>query len=251
MELRFISRDGDRLIFEAPDGTRHSALLEEDLKAAIRSNGSAAGRVEISPREIQSRLRQGENVDDLANEMGVPVSNLEPFAAPVLDELRYLLDSALATEIADGNHMSPLGQVLERDHAGSRSRIYRQDDQWILEVTGESLMQWRFDPKNRHLEPLDNNATNLTLLHSNRDLVTATIPVASEPAPVFTEDRYEKTEEHTASVLDLVEELRARRALHEQPTIKPAPAKGRTSLPSWDEIVLGTTSESDSDQRDS
>ncbi len=251
MELRFISRDGDRLIFEAPDGTRHSALLEEDLKSAIKGTANASARVEISPREIQSRLRQGESVEDLASEMGVPVSNLEPFAAPVLDELRYLLDSALATPIADGNHMSEFGQVLERDHSGSKSRIYREDEQWVLEVAGDSIMRWRFDPKNRHLEPLESSATNLTLLHSNRDLVTATLPPVSQPAPVYSEDRYEKPEEHTASVLDLVEELRARRAMQEQPTVRPAPAKGRTSLPSWDEIVLGTTSESDTDERDS
>jgi hypothetical protein len=251
MDLRFISRDGDRLVFEAADGTRHSALLEEDLRAAVRGNGAARAKTEISPRDIQSRLRQGETVEDLASEMGVPVANLEPFAAPVLDELRYLLDSALATPIADGNHMSEFGQVLDRDHPGSNSRIYRQEDQWILEVAGDSIMRWKFDAKNRHLEPLDNNATNMTLLHSNRDLVTATQPPTLNPAPVVAEDRYEaKEEEHTASVLDLVEELRARRAMQE-PTVRPAPAKGRTSLPSWDEIVLGTSSESDSDQRDS
>lgn len=251
MDLRFISRDGDRLIFEAPDGTRHSALFDEDLKTALRSNPSSAASADISPREIQSRLRQGETVENLASEMGVPAANLEPFAAPVLDELRYLLDSALSTPIPDGNHMSEFGQVLDRDHPESKKRIYRQDDQWILEVSGDSVMRWRFDSKNRHLEPMDNNATNLALLHSNRDLVTATLPAVSEPAPVYTEDRYEaKEEEHTASVLDLVEELRARRALQE-PTVRPAPAKGRTSLPSWDEIVLGTSSESDSDQRDS
>jgi hypothetical protein len=115
----------------------------------------------------------------------------------------------------------------------------------------KDIMRWKFDAKNRHLEPLDNNATNMTLLHSNRDLVTATQPPTLNPAPVVAEDRYEaKEEEHTASVLDLVEELRARRAMQE-PTVRPAPAKGRTSLPSWDEIVLGTSSESDSDQRDS
>lgn len=251
MELRFISRDGDRLIFEAPDGTRHTVLLEEDLRAALRSNSTSVGRVELSPKEIQSRLRHGESVESLAIELGVSTSSLEPFAAPVLDELRYLLDSALATPIADGNHMSEFGQVLERDHAGSTSRIYRKDEKWILEVSGDSVMHWRFDPKNRQLEPLDNEATNLTLLHSKRDLVTATLPPVAEPAPVFAPDRYENETEHTASVLDLVEELRARRAAQEQPTIKPAPAKGRTSLPSWDEIVLGTTSESDADQRDS
>lgn len=98
MELRFISRDGDRLVFEAPDGTRHSALLEEDLKAAIRGNAAGTARVEISPKEIQSRLRHGESVDDLASEMGVPVSNLEPFAAPVLDDFVIFL-----TQLGDSN----------------------------------------------------------------------------------------------------------------------------------------------------
>ena len=49
----------------------------------------------------------------------------------------------------------------------------------------------------------------------------------------------------TASVHSLVEELRSRR---KQDEIKPATAKGRASLPSWDEIVLGATkSESDTD----
>jgi len=46
-------------------------------------------------------------------------------------------------------------------------------------------------------------------------------------------------------VHSLVEELRNRR---KQEDLKPATAKGRASLPSWDEIVLGTTnSDTDSD----
>jgi hypothetical protein len=107
-------------------------------------------------------------------------------------------------------------------------------------------MHFRFDPRNRTLEPLDKYAANLTLLHSHSDLVTATLPAVSEPAPVYSKQRYEAQVEQTASVLDLVEELRARRL--RAATVKPAPARGRTSLPSWDEIVQGASnSESNTD----
>lgn len=248
MELRFISRDGNTLTFESPDGLRHTALLDEELSQALRPtvrNETA----DISPKEIQSRLRAGESVESLAAELGVSTSSLEPFAAPILDELRFMLEAALSVQMADGNRMSAMGEILDRDHPGATRRVYRQNDQWHLEVVSDTTMHFRFDPRNRLLEPLDNSATNLTLLHSQRDLVTATLPAVSEPAPVYSEERYEVVEQ-TASVLDLVEELRARRQLQEE-TVRPAPAKGRTSLPSWDEIVLGTAnSETDTDKRD-
>jgi hypothetical protein len=248
MELRFVSRDGNTLTFESPDGLRHTALLDEELSQALRPTvrNQAA---EISPKEIQSRLRAGESVESLASELGVSTASLEPFAAPILDELRFMLEAALSVQMADGNHMSAFGDILDRDHPGAKKRIYRQNDQWQLEVISDTTMHFSFDPRNRLLEPLDNTATNLTLLHSQRDLVTATLPAVSEPAPVYSEERYEPVEQ-TASVLDLVEELRARRQLQEE-TVRPAPAKGRTSLPSWDEIVLGTSnSEADADKRD-
>ena len=63
----------------------------------------------------------------------------------------------------------------------------------------------------------------------------------TEPTPVTPE--IEIVESAGASVLDLVAQLRQRRT--EEP--KPTSAKGRTSLPSWDEIVSETNSDSDSD----
>jgi hypothetical protein len=249
MELRFISREGNALTFESSDGLRHSALLDEDLVQAVKPT-SRNQTAEISPREIQSRIRAGETAQALAAELGVSASAIEPFAAPILDELRFMLEAALSVSMADGNQMTKFGDILDRDHPGAAKRIYRKNEQWQLEVLSDATMIFRFDPRKRLLEPLDNSATNLTLLHSQSDLVTATLPAISDPAPVYSEERYEPVEQ-TASVLDLVEELRVRRQLQEQ-TARPATAKGRTSLPSWEEIVLGTShSDADSDKRDS
>jgi len=110
MELRFVSRDGNTLTFESPDGLRHTALLDEELSQALRPTvrNQAA---EISPKEIQSRLRAGESVESLASELGVSTASLEPFAAPILDELRFMLEAALSVQMADGNHMSAFGDI--------------------------------------------------------------------------------------------------------------------------------------------
>ena len=68
-----------------------------------------------------------------------------------------------------------------------------------------------------------------------------------QPLAEITPEPEEVSAEPAASVHDLVEELRARRAATQ---IKPASAKGRASLPSWDEIVLGTSSDVDPNQGD-
>ena len=90
---------------------------------------------------------------------------------------------------------------------------------------------------------------------AEREVVRQTVrpvhPAAVEPAPPKEQiaDNSSEANQPSASVHDLVQELRARRAPEE---IKPASAKGRASLPSWDEIVLGTgKSDVETDQRDS
>lgn len=227
MELRFLNRESDFLLFETSDGQRLRALVDDQLREAIR-NTKQLGSSGISPKEVQDRIRQGESIDDVATDLGVPVATIEPFAAPIIDELNYVLEAALATEVSDGNKMVPFSQLISEESPGASFTIQRQDDKWVVTVSGSKKMQWHFDNKSRHLEPLDPTATSVARVHANRDIVTATIETVPEPEESGSE----------ASVHDLVEELRSRRS---KEPIKPATAKGRASLPSWDEIVLGTS----------
>lgn len=53
----------------------------------------------LNPREIQSRIRAGESVEEVARSAGVPVDEVDAFATPVLAERRHQASSALASHV--------------------------------------------------------------------------------------------------------------------------------------------------------
>jgi hypothetical protein len=280
-ELRFVSREGMYLTLESVSGERYQVLIDDSLREAIRrGNPEVTG---TSPRLIQQRIREGASISELAVETGESEQHIAVFAMPVLDELRYVLANAQGIELADDNRMVAFG-VLAEERLGPLEWSIRKTGQgWLISGNGQyGPASWRYEPKTRQLEPL-NEVARAIQGGDSRDLIRATVPLpkaaATRSAPKAAPQRetvppISGEEEATpkrpstadegqgASVLDLVEELRSRRAREQQEevaaeeaAVKPNPAaaakpvaKGRTSLPSWDEIVLGTaTSEPDSD----
>ena len=233
MELRFVSRESDYLVFETSDGTKLKALIDDQLRDAVRKSQQLSNSG-ISPREVQDRTRAGESLEHIASDLGVPEATIEPFAAPIQDELNFVLEAAMATEVNDGNRMLPFRELIQHEHPDASFSVRREGERWLIAVDGAKQMLWHYDNKAKHMEPVDSNAASLAKVHASRDIVTSTIEVVEEVAPA-----------QEASVHDLVEELRTRR--NKEP-IKPATAKGRASLPSWDEIVLGT-SNSESEEK--
>jgi len=53
----------------------------------------------MSPREIQSRIRAGASVADVAGASGLPASAIEPFAGPVLAERAYVAGQATRGQV--------------------------------------------------------------------------------------------------------------------------------------------------------
>jgi len=249
MDIRFVSREGDSLVFESDAGERFSAVIDDTLKNSLKNNPRVT-TADFSPKFVQDQIRQGKSVEEIALDLNVEASSLAPFAAPILDELRFVLQAALDTQVADGSVMRRFEDLVLEAIPSAEFRVFKKDLAWTIEVQGEDVLTWRFDPKLRHIEPISAEAANLARVHSNRDVISSTqqavrsAPEAQEVAATNVEEP-EAPEESSASVHSLVEELRTRR---KQEQIKPATAKGRASLPSWDEIVLGTTnSETDSD----
>ncbi|WP_425309356.1 septation protein SepH [Ammonicoccus fulvus] len=73
-----------------PSGSARLArpwTLETDMESALR------------PREIQSRIRSGQTLDEVARVAGVPAERIEPFAAPVLAEREHVAGMALAASV--------------------------------------------------------------------------------------------------------------------------------------------------------
>jgi hypothetical protein len=193
----------------------------------------------------------------LAARLGVPEDAIEPFASPILDELRFVLQTALTTMLSSNDRMRSFRDLVDAVYPAAEFAVRKDENQWILE-SGNSL-KWSFDPKSRLIEPISAAAKELAKsFNTDREVVrparTSPEPLrpvqpaqsVAEPAPA---EPVAEPESQGASVHDLVQELRARRNPEE---IKPASAKGRASLPSWDEIVLGTGGlDTDANERDS
>lgn len=250
MELRFVNREGEFLVFETVDGQRLRAELDETLREAIRRSNLPASQG-VSPREVQSAIRSGESLAALAARLGVPEDAIEPFASPILDELRFVLQTALSTQLSSNERMRSFRDLVDAVYPAAEFAIRKEENQWILE-SGNSL-KWSFEPKSRLIEPISAAAKELAKsFNTDREVIRAARPVAEPIRPAaLVQEEVEATQDESpgASVHDLVQELRARRNPEE---IKPASAKGRASLPSWDEIVLGTGGlDPDSNERNS
>ncbi|OBG19140.1 hypothetical protein A5765_02545 [Mycolicibacterium celeriflavum] len=99
--------DGKRIICEAADsGDKFILRPDERLRAAIRGEqvGSSQTRDEtevqnvLRPKEIQSRIRAGASVAQVAEASGADVARVERFAHPVL------LERSRAAELATAAH---------------------------------------------------------------------------------------------------------------------------------------------------
>jgi hypothetical protein len=252
MDLRFVARDGEDLILESDQGQRFQVPIDDSIRDAIKNNPRVT-KADFSPKVVQDLIRSGLSIHDVATQLGQDVAAIEPFAAPILDELRYVLEAALNTEVSDGLQMRRFQDLIASFDPTAAFGVSRTENQWYIEAQGQTLMTWKYNPRLRTIEPSNAEAQQIAKQQSRRDVTapmtprpTSTHVVASSAAAVDPEpvDGAEQPE-RTASVHSLVEELRTRR---NQESLKPATAKGRASLPSWDEIVLGTTnSESDSD----
>ena len=128
----------------------------------------------LSPREIQTRIRRGETVSEVADAAGVPVAQIDGFATPVLAERAYMAEQARATPLRRkhvGGAPVPLGELVDGclaatgfvpdDAAWDAWR--REDGRWAVIVTpvGEPAAHFVFDVKSRYVLPADDGAHGL------------------------------------------------------------------------------------------
>ena len=111
-ELRVVGLDvdGKHIICESVCGDDERAdmfrlRIDDRLRGAVRGEGSRVGQTTIDlggtmlrPKDIQSRIRAGASVEQVAAAAGVDVSRVERFAHPVL------LERSRAAELATAAH---------------------------------------------------------------------------------------------------------------------------------------------------
>src|SRR5947209_7844198 len=219
--------DGHCLIVER-DGEHLRVPLDHALRAALAA--AVAGGVQmpmplqtaVSPREVQHRIRAGETAAQIAKNSGVAVELIARFEGPVLDERRWQAERARAT-VVDGSSLEERFALATHDDDGSGPTSW---DAWVDAEGGG----WRV----RAISPAGHSAvwswdTHTTKLRARDDLARRALS-----GHIAADD--------LEAVLRPIASARAARERPEpvDPVEKPA-AKRRTSIPSWDEIVLGSS----------
>ena len=166
-----LSRDGQSLIVATDDGEELQIAADDRLRAALRGDRPRLGQLEIemntslSPRDIQTRIRAGESLEDVTRLAGIPLDRVERFAAPVLAEREHIAAVAMSASVRrrgeTSGHRSLRITVTERlvtrgvDIETVRWDSYRLDDgRWAVTADYRSGVDERhatftYDPRAR------------------------------------------------------------------------------------------------------
>ena len=278
-ELTFVSlsEDGSRLVLALPDGRRFALAIDERLRAATR--GSArAGQMTIPtdagrPRDVQARLRAGATTEEVAESSGWPLSRVEAFAVPVMQERSYVAERARASMIRYQDGELPLEEVVahrlaERavDTTDFRWDAWRgEDGRWTVLLAypagrGDQVATWLFDLESRTLQPVDEEAAWLTEYHEalpeDAELAEAPAEEADEPtAQVVSlpaKDRGPEPEGSRHPALRRQQGAAGQQGDEqtevpstEEPAGQERSRGKRATVPSWDEILFGGSDEAE------
>ncbi|MFC6884643.1 septation protein SepH [Actinomadura yumaensis] len=199
-ELRLVavSEDGTYLVLAtAGRGTRFTLPVDDRLRAAVRGHFSRLGQFEIEvesplrPKEIQARIRSGETAEEIAESAGIPVERVRWFEGPVLQEREYMAQQAQRVAVrrpGESTPGPPLGETVEeRLGRGGVDLEEVEWDSWKCEDSTWRVRlsffdngrphaaEWVFDPRRRHVSPLDEVAARLTAVEWDDEALSDTV----------------------------------------------------------------------------
>ncbi|WP_233526392.1 septation protein SepH [Actinomadura spongiicola] len=204
-ELRLVavSEDGTYLVLAtAGRGTRFTLPVDDRLRAAVRGHFSRLGQFEIEvesplrPKEIQARIRSGETAEEIAESAGIPVERVRWFEGPVLQEREYMAQQAQRVAVrrpGESTPGPPLGETVEERLGRGGVDLEEvewdswkcEDNTWRVRLSffdngRPHAAEWTFDPRRRHVSPLDEIAARLTAVEWDdeplSDTVTPLVP---------------------------------------------------------------------------
>jgi hypothetical protein len=290
-DLRLVAVTPERshLVLEDDESNQFRVPMDERLDAALgfsRSDRSRAGasqleialEPQLTPRDIQARIRAGHSTEDVASAAGVSVARIARYAGPVLAEREHVAQLARQAPArrASGGSAPPLAEVVEarfEQQSVAADSVHwdawrSEEDRWTVELcylaeARERRARWTFDPRGRVLAPADDEARWIS--EDSRDERRAA-PVETAPrmrrlasvpkvaagtgAPAPAPDSDAVYDREADEPVDPVPARRPDAA--EEASVAagggsgPAPARHasrpsrRPSVPSWDDIMFGT-----------
>jgi hypothetical protein len=260
LEVVAVSDDGAFVLLASSQDAKatHSVRIDGRLNAAVRGklDESARRESELSPKEIQARLRAGEAVEQVAKVAKVPVARVIRYAGPVISERDRIVDQARAAVLhrpRGPESSTPLGEVVAKhlaDTAGLRADSVswtarrRDDGGWVVTLTyaargGDRTASWLYQPVGRALTALNPLANRLGVpeVAPAPRRKRAAAPRARSTATKRTAAK--RTRGAAAADLDAVPARTPRKT--PAPVIKTPvkSANGRVAVPSWSDVLIG------------
>jgi hypothetical protein len=251
-ELKIIGLDvdGKHVICESDDpGDKFRLRVDDRLRAAVRGDGARVGQTYIDievqsmlrPKEIQSRIRAGASVEQVAAAAGVDVERVQRFAHPVLLERFRAAELAAAAHpvLADGPAVLTLLETITSalvarglDPDATTWDAWRNEDgHWTVQLgwkagRSDNLAHFRFSPgaHGGTVTAVDDAATQLIDPNFARPLR----PLA--PVAQLDFDEPTSAPNETATAKREREPTRSRRS------------KGKPPIPGWEDVLLGVRS---------
>lgn len=251
--------DGKHIICESASGDGESTgqtdkfrlQVDDRLRAAARGEGARVSQTQLDigmtsmlrPKEIQSRIRAGASVEQVATAAGVDIARVERFAHPVLLERSRAAELATAAHpvLADGPAVLTLlevvtsalvGRGLNPDHT-SWDAWRNEDGRWTVQLAwkagrSDNVAHFRFVPgaHGGTVTAVDDAASELIDPDFDRPLR----PVA----PVAQLD-FDEPEPAAAPVPEPVSTPGSQTAPTRAHRSKPA-------VPAWEDVLLGVRS---------
>ncbi len=177
-----VLEDSERRQFRVPvDGRLAAALRPTQPQGTAHPAGgpSRPGQLEIAlesqltPREIQTRIRAGHSVDEVSLAAGISPDRVERYASPVIAERGHVVEQAQRAPArrATAGKAPALIELVEARLAEQRvaaetaewDAFRTDDDRWTVRLSylagGRSrVASWTFDPRGRVLAPADEEA---------------------------------------------------------------------------------------------
>jgi hypothetical protein len=277
-DLRLVAVTPERshLVLEDSESNQFRVPIDQRMATALRTHPSfkspgpsspksaqleIALESQLSPREIQARIRAGGGIDEVAAAAGISAERVERYATPVLAEREHVTEQARLAPArrASGGNAPRLGELVDARLAEQkvatdsvRWDAWRGDeDRWTVHLgylsgAREREAEWTFDTRGRVLSAANEEA---------RWLVDESPGERGEDAParmrrlssvpLGPEDATDSEEAETAQTADEVYDIeadqkRATEVAEEQVPVRQVARGGRRpAIPAWDDIVFG------------
>jgi hypothetical protein len=209
-------------------------------------------RDELSPAEIQSRLRMGHSPEEIVSQTGVNLDRVMRYVAPIVNERAWIAERAAAVKLRKGNEQIALVDVvtnrlesLASDEVGLAWDAWRRDDGlWAIKLSyrtahGPREAKWIFDASVSSIAPDDAEAEWLMEIEPPATPAAEKPPrrLVSVPAPAAAEPEREAEPEPVAAP---VMHSPAAEAVCEPVDDDATAEHERPKIPSWDEILFGS-----------